>query len=145
MRHYFGIWVSFIFQIMFLVFQRTKGNSLCILILWRLHGNSLCIFTRWWMNATDLFPWFEKLCVNFFLQFFSSVPNMVKGSAFLQTHIWLIESEVLPCLSHLVMIERGEGETASLSIILLTTIVRIGVSYFLVTIYIYIYIYIYIF
>ena len=66
------------------------------------------------------------------------------------THTWLLESEALLRPYHLVMIERvGERETASLSIILLTTIVadgqrvahphpwfskRIRVSYFLVTI-----------
>ena len=40
-RHYFGIWVSFICQIMFLVFQWTKGNSFDM--------------------ATNLSPSFEKL------------------------------------------------------------------------------------
>ena len=71
----------------------------------------------------------------------------------LLTHTWLIENDVLPCLSHLVMIQRV-GERDSLfhchyPVILAyyyrpLTVKCIKVSYFLVTIYIYIYIYIYI-
>ena len=60
----------------------------------------------------------------------SLVPIMVAD--LLLTHTWLIESEVLQCLSYLVMIERGEGERerekASLSIILQESLATI-VSY----------------
>ena len=44
-RHDFGIWVSSTSQIMFLIFQRTKGNCLCVLIPRRINSNFLCVFT----------------------------------------------------------------------------------------------------
>ena len=67
---------------------------------------------------------------------------MVEGSASPLTHTWLIECEVLPCLSHLVIIERVR-ESDSLSPchypVILADYYRqlmvkcIRVSYFLVT------------
>ena len=42
-RQDFGIWVSSISQITFLVFQWTKGNCLFVFIFLRTNGNSLCL------------------------------------------------------------------------------------------------------
>ena len=104
-----------------LAFSTNKGNSLCVLVLWGINGNTLCVLTprglhanslcvspceEW--TATNLFPWFEKLPRYDFLRVSSLVPNMVEGSASPLTYTWLVKSEVLPCLSHLVMIERVE-------------------------------------
>ena len=90
------------------------------LLIMRLH----LVMNEWQLTYFRSLKNYHVLIFFFFLAVSSSVPNMVEGSASPLTYIWLIESEVLPCLSHLVIIERGEGETASLSIILLTTIVR---------------------
>ena len=78
-----------------------------------------------WQHCMRLYPvmnlrqltYFRSLKnhhVLIFLAVSSSVPNMVKGSASPLTHTWLIESEVLPYLSHLVMTERvGVRDTLS--------------------------------
>ena len=63
-------------------------------------------------NYMALFPSFEKLPRVGFGGFFLGT-NHSRRLASPLTHTWLIESEFLPCLSHLVMIERGEGGTAS--------------------------------
>ena len=119
----FGIRVSFISQIMFLVFRQTKGNSLCVFILWplsmRLHPM---------MNERQL-TYIHSLKNYFdFFGIFSLGPNHGRRFASPLTHTWLIGSEVISCLSHLVMIERGEREMASptstILYFLLTTIVR---------------------
>ena len=70
---------------------------------------------------------FRSLKIHHVLAFFGGFflsTNHGRRFASPLTHTWLIENEVLACPHHFVMIERGEGETASLSIILLTTIVR---------------------
>ena len=126
--------------------------------------------TTTWQLFMRLHPVMNKLQLTYFrslknyhvLIFFavsSSVPNMVEGPVSPLTHTWLIESEVLPSLSHLVMIKRvgeRERETASTAANSANNYRRliasvshflspqpteyIRVPYFLVTIYIYIYI-----
>ena len=102
-RHGFGIWVSFISPNYVLGFSTSKSNSLCVLSF----DDHM---------ATNLVSvvWKFSTCWFFFLAGSSSVPNMVEGSASPLTHTRLIESEVLTCLSHLVMVERV-GERDSLS------------------------------
>ena len=59
-RHDFGIWVSSISQIMFLVFQRTAGNS-----LWYLHPST----KKWSLNS------FCNMKIHHVLAFFSLSTN----------------------------------------------------------------------
>ena len=75
----------FISQIVFLIFRWTKA-------------------TPYVSSSLTYFPWFENsLCVDFFGGLFLSI-KYGRGFASPLMHTWLIESEVLPCLSHLVII-----------------------------------------
>ena len=120
-------------------FSTNKGNSLCIFIFWQLLCVSPC---DEWM-ATNLFSVVWKFTTCWFFGGLFLGTKYGRGFASPLTHLWLIESEILPCLSHLVIIERV-GERDSLSpchyhIILAyyyrpLTVKCIRVSYFLVTI-----------
>ena len=48
--HYFGIWVSFISQIIFLVFQWTKATP-CVSSFFDNHMATLMHLHLWWMNG----------------------------------------------------------------------------------------------
>ena len=53
-RRYFGIWISFIFQIIFLVFQRTKATPYASSSCEEWTATILCIFTQQWLNGAYL-------------------------------------------------------------------------------------------
>ena len=77
-RPYFGIWVSFISQILFLVFQRTKAivtrwPDLCVFILWWLHGNSMRLHPE--MNERQL-TYFRSL-KNYHVLTFLAVSTLI--------------------------------------------------------------------
>ena len=67
--------------------------------------------TTWQLNHFYSFKIHHMLAF-FFSCFFLSTNHSHRFASPL-THTWLIEIEVFPCLSHHVMIERGEGETDS--------------------------------
>ena len=94
--HYFGIWVSFISQITCL-HSPTKKQQL----LMCLHP----LTTKW--RLTGLRSLKIHLVLAFFGSFFLSTHYSRRFASPL-THTWLIESEVLPCPYHIVMIERVE-------------------------------------
>ena len=139
--HYFGIWVSFISQITCLHSPTAKRQ-----LIMCLHP----LTTKWQLTSLRSLK-IHVLAFFFFffflLQFLPPYQSWLQICFSADAHI--ANREVLPCPYHLVMIERGEErETASLSIILLTTIVSrrpklqlpspqpgecMRVSYFLVT------------
>ena len=97
-------------QMMFLVFQRTKGNCFCVFILRRINSN--CLVSVVWKFTT---------CWLFGCFFLST--NHGHRSASPLTHTWLIGSGVFPCLCQFVLIERVEEKNGPpTSIILLSTI-----------------------
>ena len=98
-RHCFGIWVSFISQITCLHSPANKSQLTSL------------------RNLKIHYVFFCFLGGGFFLS-----ANHGHRFASPLTHTWLIESGVLPCPSQLVL-KRGLERDASLSIILLTTIV----------------------
>ena len=147
----------FISQIMFLVFQWTKATP-CASSFFDDHVATLmCLHPVMNERLLIIIRSLKFHHVLIFLAGSSSVLNMVEEYASPLTHIWLIESEALTCLSQLVMIERV-GVRDSLAhchnpVILANcyrplTVKCNRVSYFFVTthtytcIYIYIYIYI---
>ena len=81
-------------------FSTNKGNSLCVFIPWGINGNWLISVV--WKFTTCWFFGRALLGTKYGRVFASPV-----------THTWLIGSEVLPCLSQPVMIERDEREIAS--------------------------------
>ena len=97
---FLSIWVSFISQITCLD-SPTKKRQLIMC----LHP----LTTKWQLTSVCSLKIHHVLA--FFCRFFLSI-----------NHIWLIESEVLQCPYKLVL-KRGLERDASLSIILLTTIV----------------------
>ena len=88
-------------------FSKNRGNFLCVFILWQVHFNSLCVLTLWWINGNKLISIVWKITKCWLLAVFSLNTNRGRRSASPLIHTWLIESEVLPCLSYLVMIEGG--------------------------------------
>ena len=78
---------------MFLIFQRTKGNS-------------LCVFTT--LTTTWQLTYFRSLKNYYVLTFgsFSLNTNRCSRSASQLTHTWLIGCEVFPWPYHLVIIEQ---------------------------------------
>ena len=124
--HYFEIWVSFISHIMFLVFQRTKGNSWCVFILWGIHGNSLFVITRWRMNGNNLFSVVWKFTTGWFFRWvlhrYQSWSKVCfSADIYMANREWGSPTPISHCNDR-----EGRRETASLSIILLTTIVTDG-------------------
>ena len=99
---------------MFLVFQWTKGNSLCVFILWginrnslcvltlwRLHGNSLCIFTLWWINSNRLIPVVLKFTTCWFWRFLpwyqSWSPICFSADTYMANREWGPPMPISPC------------------------------------------------
>ena len=147
-RHFFGIWVSSCLKLCSWFFDEQRQ------LFMRLHPSrnkrqlaylpypKLRLHPVVNERQLTYFPWLENSpCVDFFGGLFLSTKYGREFASPL-TYTWLIESEALPCLSPLVIIERV-GERDSLSpcyypVILAyyyrpLTVKCIRVSYFLVT------------
>ena len=110
-QHDFGICVSSISEIMFLVFQRTKGNPLYVFILRRINSNSLRVFTLWRINGNCLISVVWKFTTCWLFGCFFLNTNHGRRSASPLMHTWLIGSGVLPCPCHLVLNREGWRKT----------------------------------
>ena len=83
-----------------LLFQRTRGNSLCVFTLRQINANCLVSvvwkFTMFWLfGGFFLYQSWSLVCLS------------------LPIHTWPIESGVLPCPCQLVLIERVEEKWPS--------------------------------
>ena len=124
-------------------FSTNKRQLLVCLHLsgtWQLFMRLHSVMNEWQLSSFRSFKIHHVLAL--FGGFFLSTNHGRRFASLPLTHTWLIESEVLPCLSHLVMIEKV-GERDSLSYCHYPVIFAyyyhslmvkcIRVSYFLVT------------